>query len=952
MARVEIEETISFGPFRLLPGRRVLLRGDNMVRIGDRALDILIGLLARPGEVVGRVELAHLVWPNTFVEDGTLRVHVSHLRRILSDDKLGSGYVSNVPGKGYRFVGAATRTREIFGGSREASGQYRPLPVRPLIGREAELIAIRSLLAQRRFISVVGPAGVGKTSVALAVAEQFHLEYPHGVHFVDLASLADPALVPSAFASLLGVPIGASNPLSSLIAFLHDKHVLIVLDNCEHLIEATAALGETLFTSTTHVHILATSRETLRARGEFVRRLSPLELPPNCTMLTIADALASPAIRLFVERAIDVHDGFELTNDNTPTVVAICRRMDGIPLAIELVASRAEALSVAEIFSSIEDSFRPVIQDRRTAIPRHLTLSTALGWSYDLLSASERRVFRRLAIFSGGISLSAAECVADDGDDQTWNIASLLNGLVAKSLVNAEVDGGRVRYRLLETMRTYAGNWLRQLGERDRIAKRHAIYFRDLFECAATSGKSLDNSQWLHVYADELDNARAALDWAFSSSGDFSTGIALTIAVVPLWMRLSLMDECRSRAQRAIDHSRHDAEPDPRVTMLLYSALGAAQAYNRGPKPEHDAIWSYVLNMAIALGDVEHQLRALHGLWIGRIHNRRYSEALPIAGRFRDVAKQSTDPNDSLIGDRIFGLTLHSMGDQSAARRHTEHMLHYYVPPLDGAHVVRYQLDQIVAARTIYGRVLWLTGLFDQAMRNVNESVTEATAGGHVSSLCGLLAVTACPVSCELGNLSAANRYLTTLISYATEYGLTFWLGIGECLKGMLAVRRGDIRSGLAVLERVMDSEASTRFTGRYTPFLCELGGALLSIGEMARAMATIDRGFAISEDSAEAWYVPELLRTKGETYLTDRSPKALEQGEQCLIHSIDLARRQGALTFELRATMSLARLWRDQGQSNQARDDLSTVLGKFTEGFATADFCGARSLLTELLQP
>src|ERR1700722_8193594 len=218
MAR-EIEEAISFGPFRLLPGRRVLLRGDIMVRIGDRALDILIGLLARPGEVVSRVELARLVWPNTFVEDGTLRVHVSHLRGILRDDSLGPGYVSNVPGIGYRFVGAVTHTREIFGASREAPVQYRPALVRPLIGRDAELAAIRSLLPGRRFISVVGPAGVGKTSLAVAVAEQMPLEDPHGVHFVDLTSLADPALVPSAVASLLGVPIGPSNPLSPLIAF-------------------------------------------------------------------------------------------------------------------------------------------------------------------------------------------------------------------------------------------------------------------------------------------------------------------------------------------------------------------------------------------------------------------------------------------------------------------------------------------------------------------------------------------------------------------------------------------------------------------------------------------------------------------------------------------------------------------------------------------------------------
>jgi DNA-binding winged helix-turn-helix (wHTH) protein len=342
------ERAIGFGPFRLLPTQRLLLEADKPVRLGSRALDILIALVERPGELVSKAELMARLWPSAFVEEGTLKVHVAALRRALGDGHSGRRFIATSPGQGYHFVAPVTRAEEPerTAPTAASTGHERNLPVllTRLIGRSDTIARLAEQLPRQRLLTVVGPGGIGKTSVALAVADTQIAAYEHGVWLVDLAPLADPRFVPTALAAAIGFEIRSENSLPGLIAFLKDKRMLLVLDNCAHVVDAAAGLAVAILKGAAGVHILATSREPLRAQGEQVYRLPPLSSAPASPRLSAAEALAYPAVELFVERAGSLGE-FELRDADAPIIAEICRQLDGIPLAIEFAAARVGALA-------------------------------------------------------------------------------------------------------------------------------------------------------------------------------------------------------------------------------------------------------------------------------------------------------------------------------------------------------------------------------------------------------------------------------------------------------------------------------------------------------------------------------------------------------------------------------------------------------------------------------
>ena len=390
----------SFGPFRFFPARQLLLEGETPVRLGSRALEILAALAERPGELVSKDELVARVWPNTVVEESNLKVNVAALRRALGEGRAGRRYIATVSGRGYRFVapvelsepGSSPALRSA------APGHSHNLPVSltRTIGRADAIDALLKQLPRRRIVTIVGPGGIGKTTVALAAAEALIAAYEHGVGFVDLAPLQDPQLVVSAVASALRLTIHSGDALPALIAYLRDRQALVVLDSCEHVIDAAALLAEQIISGAPAVHILATSREPLRVKGEQVHRLSPLTGPPAWSQLTAVEALTFPAIQLFVERAAESLEGFELSDADAPIVAEICHKLEGIALAIELAATRIDAFGLRQLSALLEDRFRLLRQGRRTALARHRTLAAALDWSYEILPEYERTILRRL----------------------------------------------------------------------------------------------------------------------------------------------------------------------------------------------------------------------------------------------------------------------------------------------------------------------------------------------------------------------------------------------------------------------------------------------------------------------------------------------------------------------------------------------------------------------------
>ena len=450
-------QVLAFGPFRLLPAQRMLLEGNAPVRLGSRALDILIALVERPGEVVSKEELVTRAWPNTFVEETNLRVHVGALRKVLGHGLSVGGYVANVPGRGYSFVAPVTREGPpaAHGPARERLYNLPPTLTR-MIGRAQVVSELADHIPRERFLTLVGAAGIGKTTVALELAQRLDESYKDRAHFVDLASLANPQLVPTAVASTFEFQTLSQDPLAELVVLLQDKQALLVLDNCEHLIEAVAVLTERIFAEAPGVHILATSREPVRATGEWVHRLSPLEIPPVSPAPSATEALSFSAIQLFTQRAMASLESFRLTDANAPIVADICRRVDGIPLAIELAAGRVDSFGIQELADRLGDQLSVLTKGRRAALPRHQTMRATLDWSYQFLPPAEQVLLCRLAIFRGTFTLTSATAVATCEKLRAPDVFDPIANLVAKSLITADVSREIVHYRLLDNTRAYA----------------------------------------------------------------------------------------------------------------------------------------------------------------------------------------------------------------------------------------------------------------------------------------------------------------------------------------------------------------------------------------------------------------------------------------------------------------------------------------------------------------
>jgi predicted ATPase/DNA-binding winged helix-turn-helix (wHTH) protein len=942
---------ISFGPFRLLPAQQLLLEGDKPVRLGSRALDILIALIERAGDLVTKEQLVSRVWPDTFVEEGNLRVHVAALRRALGDGHAGKRYVANIPGRGYRFVApvsvAEQGPAQPSQAAPEVAAHNLPAALTRTIGRSDVVDGLLVQVPQRRFITLVGPGGIGKTTVALAVAHELSATYPDGARFVDLAPVTDPQLVPSALASALGVAIRSDNPRPRLASFLTGKDMLIVLDSCEHLISAAASLAEDVFKSAAGVHILATSREPLRAQGERVVRLSGLGVPEDSAGLTATEALSFPAVQLFVERATASLDTFELTDTNAHLVINICRRLDGIALAIEMAAGRLDTLVLSEIAALLDDRFRLLTRGRRTALARHQTLRATLDWSHGLLPEFERLILRRLGIFAGWFTAQAASAVLSSQITHLADVVDGLADLVGKSLVVADVGGQTTFYRLLDTTRAYALENLAESGEVEAISRSHALYYRELLERAEVEWESRPTAEWLAQYRPELDNVRAALDWAFSLNGDLGIGVPLTVAAAPLWLELSLMEECRGRMEQALTALADAEAGGERRKMQVYTALAWSQMYTTESSRETGAIWASALDLAEALDDTDYQLRALWGLWATTVNKGRFRDALAIAKRFAGVAGSVGQAAELLIADRMTGASLHFLGDQAGARRHIQRMLASYQGPRHRSHLVRFQFDQQITARITLSRVLWLQGLADQAMATVQGNIDNARALNHTLSLCNALAQAACPVALMIGDLPAAERFTTLLRDLTTREALDVWRTYADCFQGQLLVRRGDPDSGLRLLAAGVDTLRQATFVQYLTAFLGFLAEGCAGAGRLAEGRAAVDEALARCEQSEERWCMAELLRICGEIAM--REDGSTTMAEEHFLHSLDWSRRQEALAWELRTATSLARLRKRQGRRQEATDLLAPVLARFGEGLDTADLVSAKALLDEL---
>jgi len=928
---------ITFGAFQLFPDQRLLLEGNKPVQLGSRALEILITLAERPGELVSKDDLLHRVWPNTMIEEGSLRVHMSALRRALGEGQAGRRYILNVPGRGYRFVAttSAAESAPIVLPSDNYSSNL-PLPLSRVVGRADAVNALLAQVPRRRFVTLVGPGGVGKTTLALAVSNQLQNAYAHGVWFVDLGPLSAPHHVASAIAAVLDSQVSTENPTLALAAFLRDRKLLLVLDSCDHVIDTVAAAAVDLLARAPGLNILATSREPLRAPGEYVQRLTPLELPPASADIGADDGLAYPSIELFVERVAANVDGYELTDQDAPKVAEICRKLDGLPLAIELAAARVDAFGISGLLPLLDNQLSVLRRGLRTGLPRHQTLSATIDWSYMHLPEAEQTMLTRLSVFASRFTLQAAVAVAADHGTRAADVIDTIANLVAKSLIAADVGHDTTNFRLLESMRAYALEKLKSKGEFAAISRRHAEYIRA--DATQVSGP---------IQGPIVGEIRAALGWAFSPGGDKAIGVALTAAAAPIWAQLSLMEEARRWLEQAIA-AADEAGSDAATTQNLHAMLGSALLYTKGPGPEIEAAWTRVLEIAGKLDDTKQQLAALWGLLTNRLNNYQLDDGLALARQFRQVAERSPDPNDILVGERLIGGTLFFMGDLTAARRHIEGMLAQYSTPSEPTQIIRYQFEQTVRAKTTLAEILWLQGYPDQAKRMAEGNFERASALNHDLSMCNALGQAACPVAILNGDYAAARRFTDLLLEISARRGLNRWHAWGRCFDGAIEIKQGNAAKGVQLLRGTLSEFPDTLFALRYLGFLGELAEGLGAAGLAAQGMTVIDNALERSERSNDRWCVAELLRIKAVLTLQLRLPGATELAEDLLRQSLKWSQQQGARSWELRAAITLARLCRNTGRVRDARDALASAYGKFAEGCATADLKLAKALLDE----
>lgn len=523
---------VTFGRFRVMRRRRELLADGRPVKLSGRAFDVLVALTENPGTVISKDTLMMRVWPDRIVEENALQTQISVLRRALGAER---NLVRTIPGRGYQFASEVqmdvaepvepSRTSITTPPAEEGLRLHSiPRSLSKLIGREDKLNEVLRAASTHRLITLTGTAGIGKTRLALAAAERLIFEFRDGIAVVDLAAVTDQNLVPAAVAAATGCElIGGAISANEVGNALNGRTLLLILDNCEHVIGGAAETAEALLLANPAIHIIATSRERLRAEGERLLSVPPLSVPKEG-----ADPGNDPyrygAMHLFLERSRAAGVDFQRTSDLMRTTAAVCRRLDGIPLAIELTAARAAALGIEAVAIDLSDRSEMPPSRRRTASTRHQTLRAALDWSYELLSLEESIVFRRLAVFPATFSLAAAEHVAMGAGIQPSMAVNVLSNLLGKSLVVKETHGNIERFRMLETTRAYALKKLRHYGEHRETARLHALYYRDFFKDIETELQHRSTTDWVSDYHHEIHNLNAAISWAYSEDGDVSCG--------------------------------------------------------------------------------------------------------------------------------------------------------------------------------------------------------------------------------------------------------------------------------------------------------------------------------------------------------------------------------------------------------------------------------------------
>jgi predicted ATPase/DNA-binding winged helix-turn-helix (wHTH) protein len=940
-------DEISFGPFQLRANERLLTKEGVVVELGARAYDILIALISAPNEVITKEDLIARVWPQVVVEEGSLRFHMNSLRNSLGDGKEGARFIKTLSGRGYCFVAAVSRTLNphLPTALPPVNFTHANLPGRlnRMIGRDEDVVRISRQLEESRLVTIVGAGGIGKTTVAIAVGHGLSDAFAGAILFVDLGMLSDPRLVTTAIASMLGIPVGAGDAQTSLIAFLRNKRALVIIDTCEHLIDAVASLASNLVEAASQVYILATSRESLQIEGERVYRLDPLAYPPEDRIVSAESVRSFPAMQLFVERAVANDAHLDIDEADAPIIAGICRKLDGVALAIELTARRVESYGLRQTAELLDQHLALQWTGSRTAQPRHRTLQATLDWSYELLTALERTVLRRLAVFVGHFTLDAAVEVVSSSSLEREAVFGAIDSLVAKSMVATRPIGAMLRYRLLDTTRAYALSVPLNALDRADLAIRHANYYGRWQTQSAGDWANKKTGAERASYFAALNNVRAALEWCFGDDGNAAVGITLAAAAGPALLAMSLMPEALRWSERAIialdDGTRGGIDE-----MHLQAVFGIAATHLRGKSEAVLVALNRGLEIAEKLDDVINQVGLLSMLRTYYFRSGEFKVAHAYAHRCKAAADTIQDFAASAQARSILGRSLHLTGDLATARVELEASLFDWARA--GRTTIYLSHELHFPSEVTMARNLWLQGFPDQAAERAHRVIQSAVRTDRAAALTIVLGW-AVSVFLWTGNWDQAQENIDALVYQAETNSLGPFIAAGRARRGELAILRGAAEEGIVDLREGLATLHSVGYEVLTTEFNISLIRGLKAVGEAAEATELVERTLRNVVVQGDDLYMPELLRVKGDLLLA--TPCLHDEAQECLRRSIDISRIQGARGWELRTATDLAGVMAAHGRFDEARQLLEPLLERFDEGIGTMDVKKAEQFLAEI---